>query len=535
MKTNFGNTPVALANENYDVRGEAGTFSAETKDAVASAHVASAKAHEAGTAEAHERAARLHRLAGKRHVEEGSEAEAQLHEGIASGHDAMAIHCAATTPEEKTFPALENADAAIDDDGWCLIAPFGRWPKTYQYAEDGVAKVKKFIQALDNESADALVGKENSFFGRLKRALIGVPVYKLHGDVKDVDPKSLANSAEKIKVGVVDQIRKSGRGIEAHFALDNDGAEAVKDGYKFPSAYWWVLPVGLENDSIIAKPFKLISVALTQFPNISGVESLANSGDRLSLTATTDEQKQKIKTEPDMKMIAGWLIANGVALANTGEPTEIQVLDGLKTLFTSKAGEVTALANEKSQLTGITSNFRRKAATFAVDCALLGGRLPATERDNKILALENAKDFDAEVNAILSGKIVDKVTALENDITLARQQRAELAVDLIIQRGKLSVAQRNDTITALANAADFTAEFKKLSEAANVVKTGADFAGNKQVSALENEATALANEYKKAIDAELPEAGHNISEAHRRVMTLPKWSALALKLAPKAN
>lgn len=439
------------------------------------------------------------------------------------------IYALENSAEPKPFEALENAAAEIDADGWCLIAPFGRWPKTYQYAEDGVAKTKKFIQALDNESADALVSKDNSFFGKLKRALVGVPVFKLHGDIKDVDPKSLANSAEKIKVGVVDQIRKSARGIEAHFALDNDGATAVEAGYKFPSAYWWVLPVGLENDSIIAKPFKLISVALTQFPNISGVESLANSRSPIE-----SEHQQKTNKEPEqMKMIAGWLIANGVALPNTAEgPTEHQVLDGLKTLFTSKAGEVTALANEKSQLTGSTNTFRRKAATFAVDCALLGGRVTAADRDAKITALENAKDFDAEVTTLLGTKVLDKVTALENDVTEARKLAAGFAVDLVIQKGKLAVADREAKITALANAADFAGEFKKLEAAAPVVKTSEN-AASKESAALDNEATALANEYNKALAEELPVAGQNITEAHRRIMTLPKWSGLAAKLAPK--
>ena len=432
---------------------------------------------------------------------------------------------------QNPFEALENAATGIDDDGWCLIAPFGRWPKTYQYAEDGVAKTKKFIQALDNESAEALVGKENSFFGKLKRAIIGVPVYQAHGDIKDIDPKSLATKVDKKKVGVVDQIRKSERGIEAHFALDNEGADAVHAGYKFPSAYWWVLPTGLENDSIVAKPFKLISVALTQFPNISGVESLANSRSPFE-----SEQQQKTNKEPEqMKMIAGWLIANGVALPNTAEgPTEHQVLDGLKTLFTSKAGEVTALANDKSQLTGATNTFRRKAATFAVDCALLGGRVAAADRDAKITALENAKDFDAEVAGLLAEKPLDKVTALENDVTTARKWAAEFAVDLVIQKGKLPVAKRADAITALANAKDFAAEFKKLDEAAPVVKTAESAEEiRKQSAALENEATALANEYKKAIEEELPAAGQNITEAHNRIMTLPKWSNLALKIAPK--
>jgi acyl-CoA reductase-like NAD-dependent aldehyde dehydrogenase len=69
----------ALANDNYDVRGKAGTFSAETEDAVDAAHKASAAAHKAGTKDGHERAARMHRLAAKRHTDAGDTENAEMH------------------------------------------------------------------------------------------------------------------------------------------------------------------------------------------------------------------------------------------------------------------------------------------------------------------------------------------------------------------------------------------------------------------------------------------------------------------------
>ena len=226
------------------------------------------------------------------------------------------------------FEALANDATALDDDGWALIAPFGRHPKTRQFVEDGHAKEQKFIQVLDNEAADAMVGKENSLFSKLKRALIGIPVFKGHGDLKDHDPKALANET-KIKLGVVDQVRKSDRGIEAHFALDNDGACAVADGWKLPSALWLVQPFGNEADSILARPFKLLSVALTQFPNIPGVESLANA------FVAVDVNPQPIPpnnqpTKNDMTLkdnLIGLLIGRGAKLPD--DASDAQVLSAL--------------------------------------------------------------------------------------------------------------------------------------------------------------------------------------------------------------
>jgi hypothetical protein len=312
QSTIHSESSIANAFDPDQTRSSEGTFSAEAADATSAAHKATAEAYTEHTAESHGRAARLHRVAAARQAQHGHHDHAALLEAIARGHDRMAARLQnaegrmapnaegrmqnAETGEENsearksyivnrnspTAPALdsrpstlvlENA-SAIDDDGWGLIAPFGEHPKTRVFHENGSIKEQRFIQVLDNEAADAMTAKENSFFGRLKRAVIGIPVFKGHGDLQDADPAAITNEAQKIKLGIVDQIRKTARGIEAHFALDNDGVKAVtREGYKYPSAFWWVLPNGRRGDAILARPFKLISVALTPYPNISGVES----------------------------------------------------------------------------------------------------------------------------------------------------------------------------------------------------------------------------------------------------------------------
>lgn len=212
--------------------------------------------------------------------------------------------------------ALGN-EVELDADGWGLIAPFGEWPKTRRFLKDGRPAEQKYIQVLDNQAADQLVGSEDSFFRRIKRALIGIPVYKGHGDLKDIDPAALDNT-EKLKVGVIDRVRKGDKGLEAHFALDNDGAEAVAAGWKFPSALWYVLPNGQRGDAIVCRPVKLISVALTQFPNISGVESLANAG---AAPAASAEPKSPVKK--NMNKLTGYLIGRGITLPSGANEEQI--------------------------------------------------------------------------------------------------------------------------------------------------------------------------------------------------------------------
>jgi len=411
-----------------------------------------------------------------------------------------------------------NNSAELDEDGWALIAPYGEHPKTRVYTEGGQVKEQRYIQVLDNESADQMMAVENSFFRKLKRAWIGIPVYKGHGDLKDVDPKALSHDA-KIKIGVVDKIRKGDRGIEAHFALDHEGADAVAEGCKLPSALWLVMPIprpvgALANaaspGAIWCRPFKLISVALTRYPNISGVESLANQRDagpnerdpaakQSNVTLPPIEKKTENQiTDDTMKQILiGWLAAQGLALAN--DATDQQVFDAFKTEMSARTANIAALGNEKTTI----------AAT--------------------VTALENEK-------TALTTRVTELTTALSNEQAVTKTERkaaAAAVADLAIQRGRKTVAEREATITALENSRDFAADSKRLLEGKAVVKISGQSTESGKVLANE-EAVVLQNEYHQALQMEMIATGQDIVKAHRNVMTKPEYSGLAQKLQPKA-
>jgi hypothetical protein len=54
---------------------------------------------------------------------------------------------------------LENEAATLDEEGWALIAPFGEHPKSRLVKKNGRLMEEKFIQVLDNESADRLLSQ----------------------------------------------------------------------------------------------------------------------------------------------------------------------------------------------------------------------------------------------------------------------------------------------------------------------------------------------------------------------------------------
>lgn len=187
-------------------------------------------------------------------------------------------------------------------------------------------------------------------------------------------------------------------------------------------------------------------------------------------------------------MLIGWLAAQGVPLAN--DASDQTIVAAVQKAAARNASEITSLANDKDTLAGKSLALENELATTKT-------------------ALANAQDA----------------------LTFSHKNACAFAVDLVIQKGKLAVSGRAAAIAALENATDFAAELKKLDDAAPVVKTAADAVAGKSQSALENEQAKTAEEYDCAIKSEMA-GGKSITQAHKAIMTLPKYQGLALKLVP---
>lgn len=376
------------------------------------------------------------------------------------------------TGQLADFIALGN-ELALDNDGWALLVPFGEHRKKRLAMVDGKPVEETYVQLFAEADADACLANEKGtgLFARLKHALVKRPIYNGHPDIKLYAPDTVTAGGEKlIPIGLNDGLRKSARGLEFKPLLVPDGEQAVvRDGCKYPSALFLLNKTGTvrPNGDIEVRPFKVASIGLTAFPNISGVDALANAGEAAAKQTAT-------KPTPDnpMKLIAGWLIANGVtALANQAEPTENMVLDAIQKLFTDKTTSVTALGNDKNTLTATV-------ATLTAD------------RDKEKQRADNA------------------TTALANEQTAAKalhQSRCEFAVDLHIGQGKLAVAERAAEVgklVALGNEADFTNAVKALGALPVKFKTGGGDAGDKQKSGAD--ATRSASEQVLALANEDP-------------------------------
>jgi hypothetical protein len=368
-------------------------------------------------------------------------------------------------------------DAVLDEDGWALIAPFGEHPKTRFVKKNGTMQREQFIQVLDHQSADQLLSRENSLFRRIRRAVVGIPVYKGHPDLGDYSPESAARAARKEIIGTIDKVRKTERGLEAHFVLTPAGADAVEhEGCKYPSALWYVQPVGRRGGATLARPFKLLSAGLTAHPNISGVESLANARP----AGPTHEPTK----EPDMKLIAGWLRAHGAAFDDAESPAEYEILAALQKLHASATGQAEALGNENSTLNGLNADLKERLSNLQSSTAAL-------ENENGALKSQAAAD---------------------------RKGRAAALVDLAIARGKLAVSERPARLLSLENSADFEREAAAMLDLPARFKTAGSSESGKILS--NHGATGDAREeYCAAVERHMKETGETDPvKAHHNVM-----------------
>jgi hypothetical protein len=139
--------------------------------------------------------------------------------------------------------------------------------------------------------------------------------------------------------------------------------------------------------------------------------------------------------------LLGWLAAKGIVLSN--DASDHAVLQAIQKAFTDVTAPVQVLANEKETLSG------------------------------QITALTNERDgFKGQVTALTNER-----DALKTRVTTERQGRAEAAVDVLIGKGKIKIADRGAHVTTLANAADeaaFAAEVEKLGKKANIIKLQSD-------------------------------------------------------------
>ena len=198
---------------------------------------------------------------------------------------------------------------------------------------------------------------------------------------------------------------------------------------------------------------------------------------------------------------------------------------------------VIALANDDGDLRPILSGaLKMQGINVSADAPPVAFVTSVCNALRNQSALANEKTAEASNALALANDLEvarEEIKTLTGALAGVKKTRAEFAVDLAIHKGKLAPAQRDTQISALTNSTDFSAAAKAMLEGPAVVKlTGQDTRSGKQGAAPSDATVALQNEYQQAFTTEMVATGNDPVKAHKNVMTLPKYAALAEKLMP---
>ena len=339
----------------------------------------------------------------------------------------------------EDFPSIANALAHTDAGGWALIAKYGDHP--HPGAKAHLGQPDPTLQRFDKLAAEQIVAAYNSTWGRIKRALTGIPIFNGHPDV----PGFERIFTDKEVKGTWAKLEARDDGLYGQPVLTSNGADTVEGGSDRLSPYWWCKPTGERTDDgrVIVSPFRLLSVGLVGKGNIPG-PSLMNSA---TATQTIDNPMNK---ERDLL---------------------IQILAALGTNVTAQAGD-TELANAVQTCIG---DLRKKATdaekvapAIAANAALVAV-LANAKLDDKakleaaLVELTASKQAIATANAAVTTKETAITTLTsERDTALAnakteRKAHATRFANAAVTAGKLRGADKDATIEKLCNAADLAA------------------------------------------------------------------------------
>lgn len=319
-------------------------------------------------------------------------------------------------PTGEAFLGLTNEIDGSAGDGWARV-PYGEWPH-----EEG-------LQRFGKPEAEEMVRYYKSTWARLKRAFIGLPIFKGHPDLADVLKKqrpSLANEAarraldrrvaeiearwpDRREYGSIADLEARDDALYLKPVLSPAGAALVNEGLRHFSPHWLGRVRGEKGGKPIWGPAFLLSIGLTDRPNIGGtslvnqqptstmnrllvIQLLAALGRSLANEATDDQLNAELTAAAP---IATSLRARPEQAALANEQTARTNLESqLTTARAAATTAETALANERTAHAA-TVKSRNEAL---VSAAIREGRVLEANRATWLSRLE--RDFVAESTAL---------------------------------------------------------------------------------------------------------------------------------------
>lgn len=322
---------------------------------------------------------------------------------------------------------LSNELALTASDGWALI-PYGDHPNT------------RGLQRFGKASATQMHGYFKSAWSRLKRAFVGMPIYRGHPDQADTVRRELAKEKDPAKrarltalindierrypdktvYGAIADIEVREDGLAIKPVLTPDGEALVNEhGLNAFSPHWLGRDLPAEGGREIKEPIYLVSIGLTDRPNIAGT-SLVNSIPEstmnkaliikllaaLGRTSLTNEA-----TDDQVNAEMAEALPAAQALSQRPEPTALANEQTARTTAETELEKAnTALANEKAAHVA-TAKARNE---LLVGEAIRAGRITEAAKPVWLGRLE--RDFDGESTALANEAAAVKTQSRTGDL-----------------------------------------------------------------------------------------------------------------------
>jgi hypothetical protein len=348
---------------------------------------------------------------------------------------------------DETFSLANGLEAA---DGWALIARYGDHP------HPGLKDQKKpIIQRFNQEIAGQLVANFKQGMGRIRRAVVGLPIFNGHPDVKGYETMF----PDKRVYGTFADLEARSDGFYGKPILTNDGSRLVEDGKDRLSPTWLGQKIGETRDGVtIVAPFRLKSVGLVELGNIPG-PSLMNSAPKTSTTSPMNPKELLIQ----LLVALGYEAPNGISDDD----------------LTSLAQQAVRECAEDETANADISELKKQHKTIAAQRrVLIADRKTLanakTTLETETVTLSNAKTaLEGEKVTLTNAKTVaeQERDTLKTNFAAERKERCMLLVNTAVAEGRIPAAQRDAEVVTLCNASDFPAALATLAAKKKTIKT----------------------------------------------------------------
>ena len=378
---------------------------------------------------------------------------------------------------------------AQGEDGWALIARYGDVNHT-----GPVGKNTPVVQRFQRADADAIVEDFKRGAGRIRRAVVGVPLLNGHPDAMGLEHIF----SDKTVYGAFSTIEARDDGLYGRPVVTNTGGRLIEDGKDRLSPNWDCIAGGTHaNGRAILRPFRLKSVGLVRSSAIPN-PSLLNSA----------------PPTPPMKTSLLKLLA-ALGFAVPADSSDEQIV----TLTNSATADCEALPPE---LRAKAPTVAKAAIALHAELGTVTGRLTALDAEN--VTLVNSKtQLEGEKATLATGKATAEAeaTALKTKLDASRKEASTFLVNCAVEDGRVSAAQRDATVTTLVNAADFAAEVGKLGALPRKLKTTSGL-GNLKQAASGGAPSAII----ELVNARMEKTGEDYSTAFANIQGSPEGAEL---------